>query len=392
MKILFVHANNDDIGGADFCLFKLIYELHVGNYEIEPMIVLSKSTEIVNLYSQYNIPYAIIPMTRIQKRISLFYYVQLLLNFFPTLKKLKNIINDNQIDIVFSNDLMDIYGGIASRMAGVKGIQYIRMILPKKTITRTILTKLSLKFNNRILVVSKSVGRYMFWEKKISKINPKVMVCNDWIDMKLVGHENGKENIRNELNLESKIVITSVSRLEPWKGQKILIQAIPEVIKVFKDVAFLLVGGIVKGRKREAYGEALKQIAKSNGSDEFIHFLGERKDVKTILENSDIFVHSPISPDPFPGVVLESMASSKVVIGSNDGGIPEEIEEGETGLLFEAGNSHDLAKKIMYLLSNRKLIVEMGDMGYKRVHNNFVKEKIVPQMVNILNNTLNEIN
>ena len=86
------------------------------------------------------------------------------------------------------------------------------------------------------------------------------------------------------------------------------------------------------------------------------------------------------------------MASSKVVIGSNDGGIPEEIEEGETGLLFEAGNSHDLAKKIMYLLSNRKLIVEMGDMGYKRVHNNFVKEKIVPQMVNILNNTLNEIN
>jgi len=58
--------------------------------------------------------------------------------------------------------------------------------------------------------------------------------------------------------------------------------------------------------------------------------------------------------------LIESYAWGKPVIGSNIGGIPEMIEEGKTGLLFEAFNVEDLAAKIRYLHSNPSLASEMG--------------------------------
>jgi glycosyltransferase involved in cell wall biosynthesis len=63
--------------------------------------------------------------------------------------------------------------------------------------------------------------------------------------------------------------------------------------------------------------------------------------------------------------VLESFAYGKPVIGSRIGGIPEQIEDGVNGLLFEPGNVKDLAEKIDYLSSHPDLIVKMGKNARK---------------------------
>ncbi|MCL6589049.1 MAG: glycosyltransferase family 4 protein [Firmicutes bacterium] len=61
-----------------------------------------------------------------------------------------------------------------------------------------------------------------------------------------------------------------------------------------------------------------------------------------------------------PYSVLEMMAYGKPVIGANIGGIPELIEDGRTGLVFEKGNSKELAAKINFLLKQPELMVEYG--------------------------------
>ncbi len=66
-------------------------------------------------------------------------------------------------------------------------------------------------------------------------------------------------------------------------------------------------------------------------------------------------------------VILEAMAMGKPVIGSRIGGIPEQIEDGETGLLFEMGNAKDLASKIQFLMKNHPTRIDMGKAARKKL-------------------------
>ena len=65
--------------------------------------------------------------------------------------------------------------------------------------------------------------------------------------------------------------------------------------------------------------------------------------------------------------VLESFACGTPVIGADIGGIPEQVKDGENGLLFGSGNADQLAEKIIYMLDNREKAVAMGRNGRKQV-------------------------
>jgi glycosyltransferase involved in cell wall biosynthesis len=62
----------------------------------------------------------------------------------------------------------------------------------------------------------------------------------------------------------------------------------------------------------------------------------------------------------FPVVALESYASAKPIVASRMGGLPSIVAEGETGLLFTAGDSDQLADKARYMFSNPSESVRMG--------------------------------
>ena len=65
--------------------------------------------------------------------------------------------------------------------------------------------------------------------------------------------------------------------------------------------------------------------------------------------------------------VIESLACGTPVIGSRIGGIPEQVEDGLNGLLFESGNASELAEKIQFLVDNREQAIEMGRRGRRRI-------------------------
>lgn len=67
--------------------------------------------------------------------------------------------------------------------------------------------------------------------------------------------------------------------------------------------------------------------------------------------------------------VLEAMAYGKPVIGARIGGIPEQIEDYETGLLFEPGNANELAEKIRFLIMHENIRQKMGRLARKRAEN-----------------------
>ena len=202
--------------------------------------------------------------------------------------------------------------------------------------------------------------------------------------MEKAGHTQKSTGIRNEFNISKEIpLIGVVGRLEHWKGQEVFIRAASIVIKTFPKTKFLVVGGIVEGRRREFYGAMLIKLAEDLNIRDHVIFTGYRKDVYEVMNELDVFVHSSICPDPLPGVVMEAMFCLKPVVGANAGGVPEEVVDGKTGLLYTPGDYNEMAQAIIYLLQNPEVAKKMGRAGKERVEKLFNKQNLCAKMESI---------
>jgi glycosyltransferase involved in cell wall biosynthesis len=129
-------------------------------------------------------------------------------------------------------------------------------------------------------------------------------------------------------------------RLIPDKGAHLVIEALktlpPESVSL--DIA---------GTGDEAYLASLKAAAPAN-----VRFRGWTRSAE-FYPDIDILVLPSIWPDPQPRVTFEAFMHGVPVIGSDAGGIPEEIDEGSTGWLFRAGSVEDLARVLRERLADR---------------------------------------
>ena len=89
----------------------------------------------------------------------------------------------------------------------------------------------------------------------------------------------------------------------------------------------------------------------------------DRKKASSFLEAARIIVFCSIWFEGFPMAIVEAMIHGKSVICSRIGGLPEIVEDGNTGLLFEPGNAVELARKIHYLWDRPQLCRKLGQAG-----------------------------
>jgi glycosyltransferase involved in cell wall biosynthesis len=88
------------------------------------------------------------------------------------------------------------------------------------------------------------------------------------------------------------------------------------------------------------------------------------------MSQVDVVVMPSIN-ETFGLTIVEAFALKKIVIGSDVGGIPELVINGQTGLLFPARDSSALAEKIVYVYNNREEARTMAMNGYEYFKKNF---------------------
>ena len=124
-----------------------------------------------------------------------------------------------------------------------------------------------------------------------------------------------------------------------------------------------------------------------------IEFLGqkENKEVINYIKNSTFVIVPSECYETFGQVIIESFACGVPVIASRIGAIGEIIQEGKTGLLFEAGNPDDLNKKINNLYKNIDLIKEMGKNARKEYEEKYTPKKNYEILMNIYQNVIKRL-
>lgn len=153
------------------------------------------------------------------------------------------------------------------------------------------------------------------------------------------------------------------------KGQDVLVEAAAALKSRFPNVLFLLIGSPFPGN--EEHLVRLRQQIRELGVDDRVVVTGDVSDIKAAYAALDISVMASGLPEPFGGVVVESMALCKPVVGSAVGGTLEQIEEGVTGLLVPPRDPAALADALARLLQDRGLREQMGQAGRRRFESHF---------------------
>lgn len=139
-------------------------------------------------------------------------------------------------------------------------------------------------------------------------------------------------------------IILTVSRLLIRKGYIEAIQAIEGIIKSNPEVKYLIAG---EGHDRNLFQNLINKLKLEKN----IFLLGNRNDIPTLLEFSDIFLF-PSHYEGQGGALVEAMILGKPIISSKIPVIEESVENNFSALLFEPKNIEDISAKIHWAISN----------------------------------------
>ncbi|HET7458547.1 MAG TPA: glycosyltransferase [Gemmatimonadaceae bacterium] len=168
-------------------------------------------------------------------------------------------------------------------------------------------------------------------------------------------------SLRAELKIPAAAPLLGVfGRLSPWKGQHVLLEALPQL----PTSHAVFVGAPLFGE--DAYAARLRADAESLGVADRVHFLGFRSDVPRLTRAVDVVVHTSTAPEPFGRVLVEGMLAGRPVIATAAGGALEIVRDGETGLLVPPGDADALADAVASLLANPGAMARMGGAGRER--------------------------
>ncbi len=173
-------------------------------------------------------------------------------------------------------------------------------------------------------------------------------------------------------------LVTLLGVLAPWKGQRVFLEAIADLVKEFPYLQAEIVGDEIYATKGHAgIRRSLEERSEELGLAGKVRFTGWVESVQPILMRTDILVHASTEPEPFGRVLIEAMAASKPVIATSAGGVPEIVEDGSTGLLVPRKDPGALARAITVLLKDPDRRNRMGAAGRERVERHFTIEQQV---------------
>lgn len=275
----------------------------------------------------------------------------------------------------------------------IKGFAFIRdffLLLPLKSRKKNIIIHLhgkGIKTQTKKSKIYKSLYKYFFK-------NTSVICLSERLTYDIKDVFNGPTYIVNnaitpetypEKKTDNKIpVILFLSNFIETKGIFVLLEAAYLLKSQNIDFKINLVGA--------PRGDIMKKInhliEKYNLYDHILS-IGPKygNDKKKAFQNADIFVF-PTFYETWGLVNIEAMQASLPVISTDEGAIPDIVDDGITGFIVKKQDPVDLAEKIATLLKNEKLRIEMGKKGREKFLKKYTFEIFEKRIIKVFNQVI----
>jgi len=168
------------------------------------------------------------------------------------------------------------------------------------------------------------------------------------------------DRLKLELGLGSGPILLTVARLVRRKGVDLVLRCIPDLLSKHPDLRY-----VIAGEGPEKTG--LQQLAHELAIAEHVRFLGQTEEWTkwALYEICDLFImpNRLLDGDDWEGfgiVFMEAAVSGKPAIGGRNGGVPEAIEDGVTGILVDPEQATSISDAVHLLLDNADLRRSMG--------------------------------
>ncbi|MCM0606708.1 MAG: glycosyltransferase family 4 protein [Xanthomonadaceae bacterium] len=183
---------------------------------------------------------------------------------------------------------------------------------------------------------------------------------------------------------ESTVVIGCVGRIDPTKGQDIVVKAAAGLLvrsKAIDKVKFVIVGEEPKTGEHQ-YLAQLQEMVKQFGIGDHVVFAGYKENIPEVMNAFDLFV-MPARQEAFSLVVVEAMAMETPILISRGGSSDEVVGNNEFGVLTRPADAFDLQRAIRVFLDNPEMRVKMGKAARAHAMKSFARQDRLQQLLGL---------
>ena len=296
-------------------------------------------------------------------------------------RELARIIDDEKIDIVHLHWTKDLPLAVMAKLLSKRKPKVVQS--RHMTMTRfknDFFHRFLYKNLDGMIAVTQQVKEQI--QKFVpSDICPSVVVSYIGANQPVIISNEDKKERRKELGLDESFTVGIVGRIEPQKGQWVLIDAIELLIKKGINAKALIVGHAMS----EEYFQTLGRDIVMRGLSDRIVFTGFTNEAQAMMQVCDVVVLATEN-ETFGLVLIEAMMCGVCVVASDSGGPLEIIEDSVDGLLFNTFDASSLAQKLEMLHSDEELRRFLAVTGKKKALEMFESRKQFEELRKVLEN------
>ena len=201
----------------------------------------------------------------------------------------------------------------------------------------------------------------------------KIEIIHNGFDISVI--DLSKEEARLKVGISGNIIL-SVARLVPWKGMRMLIKIMPEILKDDPFARLVIIG---EGPEEEKLKAMIKTLRLERST--VILPRKNREELATYFAAADMFVLNTFY-EGFSHLLIEALALGTPVITTEAGGNPEIIEQGQNGLAVPFNDEAGLIEAIKMIHTNDDLRAKLIARGYNSVQK-FSRERMIEEILKL---------
>ena len=378
--VLYVH-NGTDLYGASRSLLRLVSRTSA----VRPHVVVPGEGALNDALRDVGVPVSVLPSLAVLTRglgrptaATKFGW-----RIWTSARDLAGLARRVGADLLHTNVGIIASAGLAARLTKRPHVWHIRDSFRDFPMLWRPYSQYVLSTSDAVVCVSRSVA------EQFPQNHPKVSVVHNGLplDEFPIVSSGRIRAFKQRFGLASFRTVGVVGRVKVQrKGQDFFLRGAARIAAQFPDVRFVIIGSAFPGN--ESHMDEIKALTADLGLSDKVIMTGDVDDIQAAITSLDALVMASCEPEPFAGVVMESMALGVPVIGTAIGGTTEQITHGLTGLLIPPNDVDALAAALDTILHDGALRSEFAANGRLRVQREFGFDRMHAQLDEIYHSCL----